>query len=101
MFLFSADSVRQVTQVKLRLTDLYSALFYVSHILSDSKNNASCRKSSKHILEETDRLNENARYEFTTNYNRNIYSRWIREAVKIRQESQGVMNRDEGAYQLS
>jgi len=24
-----------------------------------------------------------------------------REAVKIRQESQGVMNRDEGAYQLS
>jgi len=28
-------------------------------------------------------------------------TRWIREAVKIRQESQGVMNRDEGAYQLS
>jgi len=25
-------------------------------------------------------------------------TRWIREAVKIRQESQGVMNRDEGAY---
>jgi len=28
-------------------------------------------------------------------------TRWIREAVKIRQESRGVMNRDEGAYQLS
>ena len=28
-------------------------------------------------------------------------TRWIREAVKIRQESQGVMNRDEGTYQLS
>jgi len=28
-------------------------------------------------------------------------TRWIREAVKIRHESQGVMNRDEGAYQLS
>jgi len=28
-------------------------------------------------------------------------TRWIREAVKIRKESQGVMNRDEGAYQLS
>ena len=28
-------------------------------------------------------------------------TRWIREAVKIRQESQGVMNTDEGAYQLS
>jgi len=27
-------------------------------------------------------------------------TRWIREAVMIRQESQGVMNRDEGAYQL-
>jgi len=26
---------------------------------------------------------------------------WIREAVKIRKESQGVMNRDKGAYQLS
>jgi len=24
-------------------------------------------------------------------------TRWIREAVKIRQESQGVMNRDEGS----
>ena len=28
-------------------------------------------------------------------------TRWIREAVKIRKESQDVMNRDEGAYQLS
>ena len=28
-------------------------------------------------------------------------TRWIWEAVKIRQESQGAMNRDEGAYQLS
>jgi len=28
-------------------------------------------------------------------------TRWIREAVNIRQESQGVMNRDEGVYQLS
>ena len=28
-------------------------------------------------------------------------TQWIMEAVKIRQESQGVMNRDEGAYQLS
>jgi len=26
---------------------------------------------------------------------------WIMEAVKIRQESQGVMNRDKGAYQLN
>jgi len=31
----------------------------------------------------------------------NRTTRWIREAVKIHQESQGVMNRDEGAYQLS
>ena len=28
-------------------------------------------------------------------------AQWIREAIKIRQESQGFMNRDEGAYQLS
>jgi len=28
-------------------------------------------------------------------------TRWIREAFKIRHESQGVMNRDEKAYQLS
>ena len=28
-------------------------------------------------------------------------TRWIREAVKIRTESQGVINRDENAYQLS
>jgi len=28
-------------------------------------------------------------------------TRWILKAVKIRQESQGVMNKDEGAYQLS
>jgi len=28
-------------------------------------------------------------------------TRWIREAVKIHQESQEVMNKDEGVYQLS
>jgi len=28
-------------------------------------------------------------------------TRWIKEAVKSRQQSQGVMNRDEGAYQSS
>ena len=28
-------------------------------------------------------------------------TRWIREAVKIRHESQGVMNKDEGTHQLS
>ena len=28
-------------------------------------------------------------------------TRWIREAVKIRPESHGVMNRNEGTYQLS
>jgi len=28
-------------------------------------------------------------------------TRWIREAVKIHQECQGVMTRDAGAYQLS
>ena len=28
-------------------------------------------------------------------------TRWIRDVVKIRRESQGVMIRDEGAYQLS
>jgi len=28
-------------------------------------------------------------------------TRWIRKAVKIRQESHGVMKTDEGAYQLS
>jgi len=38
----------------------------------------------------------------TCKVNYSVYTtRWIREAVKIRQESQGVMNRDEGAYQLS
>jgi len=31
----------------------------------------------------------------------NRTTRWIREAVKIRQESQGVTNIDESAYQLS